>query len=364
MPDRRSLQKQKKKKKKKRLIAWILTPILVLALGATTYGAYLYNQAKEVVNDSYKPVDRTSAKRMEDVTPKVDNVSILFIGVDASMTRGQNGARSDALLLATFNQKAKSVKLLSIPRDSYVYIPSEGKQDKITHAHANGGVASTIETVEGFLDVPVDYYVKVNFEAFVDIVDALGGIKADVPYTLTEQNSNDQQGAITLQKGMQQLNGEQALALARTRHYDNDIERGKRQQEILEAIMNKALSAKSFTKYSDLMKAVGKNMETDLTFDQMKSFFNYAAAGPNLDIQSLTLKGSDLYLSNGVNNIYYYQLDEANLSEIKATLKTQLGLADSSDSSQTDVGTTGSDGTTVGSNNTDSAAGVTDSGSN
>ncbi|WP_075982971.1 LCP family protein [Bacillus massilinigeriensis] len=349
MQDRRSFQKQKiKKKKKKRLLAWILTPILVLALSATAYGTFLYNKAESVMNDSYKPVERSSSKRDAEATPKVDNVSVLFIGVDASMTRGQNGARSDALLLATFNKKAKSVKLLSIPRDSYVYIPSEGKQDKITHAHANGGPASTIETVEGFLDIPVDYYVKVNFEAFIDIVDSLGGVEVNVPYTLTEQDSKDNQGAITLQEGLQQLNGEEALALARTRHYDNDIERGKRQQEILKAVINKALSAKSFTKYADLMEAVGKNMETDLTFDKMKSFFDYAAAGSALDIQSLTLEGQDLYLSNGVNNIYYYQLDEANLLEIQSTLKAQLGLAGSDSGTDVDSSTTTDDGTVDG----------------
>lgn len=142
-------------------------------------------------------------------------------------------------MLATLNEKEKSVKLLSIPRDSYVYIPERGYSDKITHAHYFGGVSSTLDTVEELLDIPVDYYVKMNFDAFMDVVDALGGIDVDVPVTFTEQNSKDKAGAIHLEKGYQELDGEQALALARTRKIDNDIERGKRQQLIMQAIMKK-----------------------------------------------------------------------------------------------------------------------------
>src|SRR6185437_5621524 len=87
------------------------------------------------------------------VEPKNDNVSILFIGVDDSDARhqGDRNSRSDALLVATLNLENKSVKLVSIPRDSYVYIPKVGYRDKINHAHAFGGTQATIETVEGLL---------------------------------------------------------------------------------------------------------------------------------------------------------------------------------------------------------------------
>ncbi|MFP3422776.1 LCP family protein, partial [Bacillus sp. SIMBA_161] len=80
--------------------------------------------------------------------------------------------RSDALVLATLNNEDKSVKLVSIPRDTYTFIPDSGYEDKITHAYALNGPRSTIESVEGLLDVPVDYYMTMNFDAFVDVVDA------------------------------------------------------------------------------------------------------------------------------------------------------------------------------------------------
>ncbi|NHC42565.1 LytR family transcriptional regulator [Bacillus sp. MM2020_1] len=313
--------KKRLKKRRKRILLWVLMPILLLIIGATAYGGFLYNKAESVMNKSYKPIDRDSTK----TNVKLENTSILFIGVDDSEKRKESGnSRSDALMLATFNKKDKSIKLLSIPRDSYVHIPEKDIYTKITHAHAYGGVKLTLETVEELLDVPVDYYVKMNFNAFIDVINALDGVKVDVPFTFSEQDSKDHAKAITLQKGLQELDGEQALAFARTRKIDSDIQRGMRQQQIVKAIIAKGSSIKSITNYTDVMEAVGKNMSTDLTFDQMKSFISYIQAGSGINVESLSLKGSDSY----INRIYYYQLDETALEETKSTLKAHLNRTD------------------------------------
>lgn len=332
--NRQRYKAMKKKKQRKRITLWVLTPILVLGLAATSYGAFLYNKAHNVMEDSYQPIERNTVKaEAKETDPKVDNTSILFIGVDDSDTRNfDSGSRSDALMLATFNEKAKSIKLVSIPRDSYVYIPEVGKEDKITHAHAFGGPAASIETVEKLFDIPVDYYVKMNFNAFIDVVDALGGIEVDVPYELKEMDSKDRKGAIHLEEGLQELDGEEALALARTRKKDSDIERGKRQQEILKAIISKAISAKGITKYADVIEAVGDNLTTDLSFNDMKSFFDYAAAGTSLQIENISLKGENSY----IGSVYYYQLDESELDLTKQTLKSHLGTLTTSDSQRED----------------------------
>lgn len=312
---------ERKRKKRRRIFFFMVVPLLILVLGVTSYGAFLYSKAQTVIDDSYTPLDRESSKRDKPVDPEIDNVSILFIGVDDSDTRNFSaGSRTDALMLATLNEKQKSVKLLSIPRDSYVYIPSKGYEDKINHAYGSGGAASTIESVEELLDVPVDYYVNMNFNAFIDVIDALGGINVEVPYALSEQDSNDRKNAINLEAGLQELSGEEALALARTRKLDNDIERGKRQQEILKAIIKKAVSAKGVTKYSDVMEAVGDNMSTDLSFSEMKTFIDYATAGNGIDIETLTLAGGDSY----IDGVYYYQLDETELETTKMALKRHL----------------------------------------
>lgn len=328
-------------KKPKRKLSLILKIILLLSasllLCVTTYGVYITKKAENAANKSYEKVDReVSDKREAKVEPVEDNVSVLFIGIDDSEERGQgsDNSRSDALILATLNNKEKTVKLVSIPRDSYVYIPYIDGEDKITHAHAYGGTLASIETVEELFDIPVDYYVRMNFNAFIEVVDALGGIEVDVdiPYAFYEMDENDNK-SIYLEPGLQELNGSEALALARTRKHDSDIMRGQRQQDIIKAIAQKASSVTSISKYDDILEAIGDNMKTDMTFDEMKSFFSYFTEGiPQID--SLTLKGYD-DMSTG---IYYYKLDEESLAETQHILQSHLELIpDSSNISGADT---------------------------
>ncbi|MEH6940815.1 LCP family protein [Bacillus sp. JJ722] len=323
----------KKKKSRKKLAILILTPILVLMLAGVGYVASLYNKAEEVANNSYESIDGTD-QNIAELSNEVENASILIIGVDDSNTRNFNEAtRSDALMLATFNKKDKSVKLLSIPRDSYVYVPEKGDYTKINHAYALNGAKSTVETVENLLDIPIDYYVRVNFYAFIDIVDALGGIEVNVPYEMYEKDSEDRHNAIHLEEGRQTLNGEEALAFARTRKQDTDMLRGQRQQEVVEAVVSKATSASSLTKYTDVLEAVGDNMKTNMTFSQMKAYMSFALTNKGLEIEPIQLKGEDEY----IDDIYYYKLDEEALEDTKDSLKSHLegtSTASSSDLAQ------------------------------
>ena len=299
-------------------------PILLIAFASVTYGGYLFSKASDVAAGSKEELSRgnQSEKRYAAVDPKEDSVSILIMGVDDSKERNFGDAtRTDALILATFNVNDKSVKMVSIPRDSYVYIPEEKKKDKITHAHAFGGAEATIETVEELFDIPVDYFFKVNFNAFIDVVDALGGITVDVPISFTEQDSNDKAGSIRLKKGIQELDGEEALALARTRKIDNDIERGKRQQLVLKAIIDKAVSIGSITKYGNLMESMGDNLTTNMEFGEMLGFFDYATSG--LNIESLTIEGED----TRIDGIYYYDLSDSSIEEVSETLENHLELS-------------------------------------
>ncbi|QTN00805.1 LytR family transcriptional regulator [Sediminibacillus dalangtanensis] len=314
---------RKRKIKKRRRLLFILMPIFILIGATTAYGVHLYNKADQVVSDSYEDDGRDKSDlRDKEVDPDVDNVSVLFIGVDESNKRNNEGSsRSDALMLATLNKDDKSVKLLSIPRDSYVYIPEVGYNTKINHAHAYGGPKASIEAVESLLDIPVDYYVKMDFEAFIDVVDALNGINVDVPYEMYEQDSNDKADAIHLYPGEQSLNGEEALALARTRKQDNDLERGKRQQEIIKAVIKKAANIGSITKYDDIMEAVGNNMSTNMRFSEMKSFISYGTSG-SLDVETLNLEGQD----SMIDGIYYYQLDETDVANKRIELRNHLEL--------------------------------------
>lgn len=315
-------RKEKNAFRKKTLFFLAFFSILLLSL--LTYGTYLYVKADAVFSNAYEDDNREKSDlRSVAINPAKDNTSILIMGVDTNTPDAVEGvSRTDSLMVATFNKEQKDIKLLSIPRDSYVYIPEVDYKTKINHAHAYGGTDATIDTIENLLDIPIDYYVKMNFHAFIEVIDAIDGITIDIPYEFQEQNSQYIQDTIHLYPGEQKLDGEEALALARTRKLDNDIERGKRQQEIIKAVIKKSASLGSILKYSDIIEAVGNNMTTNMKFSEMKSFISYGLAGNDLDIKNLTLEGNDYQ----PGEIYYWKLNEDALQETKQILKQHLEL--------------------------------------
>ncbi len=330
-------KKNKKKSKKRRVIGIFLGILLASGVG---YGAYLYNKASNAVQKASLSLARgeKSDLREEVVKPITNNVSLLIMGIDENKERQKeyNGSfHTDALLLATFNKDDKTVKLISIPRDTYTYVPIEKKKDKITHAYGrgfvkngkDGGPQASVEAVEKLLHVPVDYFVKFNFNSFIKIVDDLGGIEIDVPIEFSEQNSKDEPDAIHLKKGIQTLTGEQALALARTRHIDSDAMRGLRQQLVIEAILKKLKSVGSVTKIGKMIDTVDGDFKTNLALADMLSFYKY---GLNASIEKIQLTGDDLYLPNGPNGerVYYYNPDIKSLRELSNKLQSHLELSE------------------------------------
>lgn len=321
----KDLPKLKPKRRKTILLA-ILIPLGVILISVFTYGYHLFSTAQTTMEESYEDVGRkneTSTLRAETVDPVDDHVSVLIIGIDESEERAKEKYyRSDTLILATFNKDLGNVKLLSIPRDSRVFVPEVGYETKINHAHFWGGPKSAMETVEEFLNVPVDYFVSLNFNAFIDVVDAIGGIEYNVPYDISEVNTKGQRNKVKISKGYQLLDGEKALALARTRRYDNDIERGKRQQEIIKTIANKVTSTSSVFRIDDLMDAVGSNMKTNLTFKDMTAFFSHAI-DKKISIESINLEGSGGYMEDG---LWYYLVDEDSRIKAENELRRHLDL--------------------------------------
>lgn len=334
--------KPKKSKKKTKIIISVILFFLIVGGG---YTWFLVNKASSAVRNAAHDLARGDKSDLRDkvVKPITNNVSVLVMGVDESDVRGKeygDAIRTDALLLATFNKDSKTVKLLSIPRDTYTYIPVEKKKDKITHAHAygstkngkDGGPQASIDAVEKLLNVPVDYFVKFNFKSFMKIVDDLGGIEVDVPVEFTEQDSNDNADAIHLKKGVQKLNSEEALALARTRHIDSDAMRGQRQQLVIEAILKKLTSVGSVTKVGNIIDDINGQFVTNLTFDDMLSFYKY---GSDSEIEKLQIQGEDCYMAKGDDTCsksagggrtYYYNPDKKELAKVTNDLRTHLGL--------------------------------------
>lgn len=300
---------------------------LVLVVVPITFAIILLKSSQGAFESSFNDSDSSRKSNIRDskVNPSKDPISILFLGIDDNSGREKNGqtaekSRTDAMILSTFNADKEQIRMLSIPRDTISYIPKVGYYDKITHAHAYGGPTASMDSVEATLDLPVDYYVRINMEAFVDAVDELGGIKYDVPYNINEPNTNDT-GKIKVKKGYQNLNGDEALAVARTRHQDSDLKRGQRQMDLIKKLFAKAQKADSFNKLDDVVEIVGKNAKHNLSYDEIKVLAT-SYLKDDIKIKSSQLEGDDDYL----NGIYYYNPDIKNILSTTNMLRSDLDL--------------------------------------
>lgn len=294
---------------KKLLIGLAITAgIIVLALGG--YGLYLYKQLTDTASKVHEPLDRDT--RDIDLDKK-QPLSFLLLGVDE---RKNDKGRSDTIVVVTVNPKKKSMIMFNIPRDTRTEIIGRGTEDKINHAYAFGNVPMTIDTVEHFLDIPIDYYVKVNMEAFKDIVDALGGVTVTNSFAFSSDGYDFPEGTI-------RLNGEKALAYTRMRKKDpkGDLGRNARQQQVIKAIIKEGASIQSITKLSDILNSLEDNVKTNLTFDEMKLIQkNYRSALEKTE--SFEIKGS----GKRINGIYYYIVPEEERKAISERLKEHLEI--------------------------------------
>ncbi|MDW3935363.1 LCP family protein [Staphylococcus saprophyticus] len=300
---------------------------LVLVVVPIIFAIILLKSSQGAFESSFNDSDSSRKSNIRDskVNPSKDPISILFLGIDDNSGREKNGqtaekSRTDAMILSTFNADKEQIRMLSIPRDTISYIPKVGYYDKITHSHAYGGPTASMDSVEATLDLPVDYYVRINMEAFVDAVDELGGIKYDVPYNINEPNTNDT-GKIKVKKGYQNLNGDEALAVARTRHQDSDLKRGQRQMDLIKKLFAKAQKADSFNKLDDVVEIVGKNAKHNLSYDEIKVLAT-SYLKDDIKIKSSQLEGDDDYL----NGIYYYNPDIKNILSTTNMLRSDLDL--------------------------------------
>ena len=219
-------------------------------------------------------------------------LTFLFLGVD-SEGDGLNANAAfngDTLMLMSFNPKTLDAILLSIPRDTYVPIACNHNNYAKINSFAAYGTSCVISTINNLLGINIDYYVKINFKGVVDLVEAVGGVEVDVEAPsymadkyggkVCEQNSDRQFGnkLVCMNPGMQTLNGEQALAYARCRHMyiGSDLDRVKHQQQVVEALANKAMHFSSIKEFQDILNAVSKNIATNMDTDTILSGYNVA----------------------------------------------------------------------------------------
>lgn len=219
-------------------------------------------------------------------------LTFLFLGVD-SEGDGLNANAAfngDTLMLMSFNPKTLDAILLSIPRDTYVPIACNHNNYAKINSSAAYGTSCVISTINNLLGINIDYYVKINFKGVVDLVEAVGGVEVNVEAPsymadkyggkVCEQNSDRKFGdkLVCMNPGMQTLNGEQALAYSRCRHMyiGSDLDRVKHQQQVVEALANKAMHFSSIKEFQNILNAVSKNIATNMDTDTILSGYNVA----------------------------------------------------------------------------------------
>ena len=247
----------------------------------------LYEYSEEQVNKDAE-VLKTNTKK--DLT---EPFTMLIMGVDSEkngLTANQ-AFNGDTLIMVTFNPNTLTATMFSIPRDTYVPIACNNNRYAKINSSAAYGSSCVINTIKQLTKIDIDYYVKMNFQGVVDLVEALGGITVDVEEPdfaydnkhlgqVCEQNSKRQFGSnlVCMKTGVQQLNGEQALAYARCRHLYaiSDIARNKHQQDIIEAMAQKVKTLRSVKDFENILTAVSNNLETNMTTEQILSIYNVA----------------------------------------------------------------------------------------
>lgn len=266
----------------------------------------------------------------EDTSSKLDEAfTMLLIGVDSSKDGVTSGYNADVLLLVTFNPDTLRATITSIPRDMYLKTACSGNTYRRINTTTWGSSSEcAVKTVENLFNIDINYYAKINFKGVVSLVDSVGGINVDVPYSLCDQNSSRKWGdkTIYVEKGNQHLNGEQALALARNRHKPgdgssvgnkmnkycptytegnrSDYTRGKNQMKVILGVAKSAAKLKDPNQAIEILSSINNNFQTNISSDEVLSFYNLGKEIFLKNIDLLSIERMQLNGYNGWGKIY------------------------------------------------------------
>lgn len=301
----------------------------------------LYSRLR-VIKTYEMHVDNTEIASDKDITK--EPFTVYISGLDSLGVPNYNGL-SDVNMLLLIDPNKHHIEMVSIPRDAY--IPNQAYNnfpDKLTHT-GNEGIDNVVQSMETVFGFEIDYYAKVSFSSLIEIIDTLGGIDVDVQLEFYEQDENrDFSNQIHLYPGIQTLNGRSALAYARHRHTEGwgDIGRNFAQQQIIQAIINKLLTAEGINKVPDVLQVGAEYVSTNMPISTVKRFINNEINHPrSWSFSSISLAGAmnenQLCVSateygplfvfildqNELNNVYakYMEMFEpSTLSDFKFTL--------------------------------------------
>ena len=280
------------------------------------------NETKEIWHFDITEAVKDISKNV-DVTEKLFTIYISGIDTTGPVS---TVSRSDVNMLVTVNPKTKQILMTSIPRDYYVTLANKGKKDKLTHAGL-AGVENSVKTIENFLGIDINYYARVNFTSLIKMVDALGGIEVYSDKTFTPYTN----GGITIKKGNNHMNGEVALAFARERYAysEGDNHRVQNQQEVLKAMLNKAMSPAIITNYNGILNSIAGSFETNMASGEITDLIQMQLNDmSSWDIHQIQLSGHGQTMTGGAympnNKLYYMIPDDKSVNECTSIIKKMM----------------------------------------
>jgi len=269
----------------------------VILISESTYEAYLDNSDDETLKDNFKIIEKFEiTTELEISDSKKDITSEPFIlylsGIDTRSGKMPKKSLSDVNMFIVVNPQTRKILMVNVPRDYYVQIHgTTGLKDKLTHAGMRGGVKLSKATMEDLLGYKADYYVRVNFNAVLNIVNAIGGVTIDSKDNFTYKLYHDK--SCIIKPGKNKLNASCALAFARERYAysSGDRHRGENQQQLIKAIVDKLSSSKSLvSNYDKILKALNGSFESNLSTKNITSMVQFQIndmRGWSFDTQNL-----------------------------------------------------------------------------
>ena len=279
---------------------------------------------------TYKITKEVASSQADEQTEVNKNPNVINIYISGIDTYGSIStvSRSDVNIIMTINMETHKVLLTTTPRDAYVQIPDGGgnQYDKLTHAGIYG-VETSMKTLENLYDVDIDYYARINFTSFMQLIDILGGIEV-----YNDQEFVSHIGGYTFPVGNLTLNSEYALAFVRERYSldGGDADRGRNQQKVISAIINKLASVNSITNFSNIVNSLQTSIQTNMPLETMMQLANkQLSSGSSFVVssQDVTGTGSTGELpSYAMPNaaLYMMSLDETSVETAKQAIKNTM----------------------------------------
>ncbi|TNJ56028.1 LytR family transcriptional regulator, partial [Paenibacillus hemerocallicola] len=329
--------------RKAKWIALTCTAVILCVIGYYGYSLYQFGNNIQEKKDEpfFTQIKTQNTVQTEEAPPKwegKERVNILLLGADSRGYSKNDAPRSDTIMVASIDPTTKKASLFSILRDTYVKIPGHGS-DRINTAFAMGGPNLAMKTVGDLLGLPIQYYVYTDFQGFMALVDAIGGIEIEVEKDMKYRDSEEPEFDINLKKGIQQMDGKTALQYVRFRHDAlSDYSRTERQRKFMTAVAEELQTTSSIFRLPSILNKIDPYITTNLSITDMIKLgslgFEVKAQGVNgIQVPPSSLLGED--------NIGGASVLTVNATKLQKYVKEQLDGSSAADAEEEDDRTSG-----------------------